>query len=128
MLIVTLQGPLTPYLVGTVTGLVVLYAIWRRSSRRTLPLPPGPKPLPLIGNLFDIPKSNQWLTYHAWNGQFGDVVYTEALGRKTVVLGSATAVNDLIECRSSIYSDRPKRVMLNELYAVYYPHKWYSLR
>jgi hypothetical protein len=35
------------------------------------PLPPGPKGLPLLGNLFDMPKSREWLTFAKWGQQYG---------------------------------------------------------
>jgi hypothetical protein len=104
-----------PYIAGTIAGVLVLGALKRQAGRRSLPLPPGPKPLPLIGNLLDIPQEKEWLTYRSWNEQYGDVVYIEALGQKIVILGSATAVNDLMERRSAVYSDRPGALMLNEL-------------
>jgi hypothetical protein len=115
----TLRDTLAPYVAGTIAGLLVLSALKRRAASRSLPLPPGPKPLPLIGNLLDIPTSMEWLTYQAWNERYGDVVYVEALGKKIIILGSATAVNDLMERRSSVYSDRPNFVMQNELYVIY---------
>jgi hypothetical protein len=115
----TLFDTVAPYLAGTVAGLLVLGALKRRAARRSLPLPPGPKPLPLIGNLLDIPNNMEWLTYQAWNERYGDVVYVEALGQKIVILGSATAVNDLMERRSAVYSDRAQPLMLMEMYVIY---------
>lgn len=47
---------------------VLLY----RRGRRNMPLPPGPTGLPLIGNLFDIPKDYGWITYAEWGRKYGE--------------------------------------------------------
>ena len=36
-----------------------------------MPLPPGPSPLPLFGNLFDIPKTTPWVGYHDMHKKYG---------------------------------------------------------
>ena len=41
------------------------------------------------------------------NLRVGDVMYFRALGRSIVVLNSVEAAVDLLDKRSSIYSDRP---------------------
>ena len=41
----------------------------RKRSRPTLP--PGPKKLPLLGNLFDLPASHEWLTYAKLCKEYG---------------------------------------------------------
>jgi hypothetical protein len=105
------------YAAGAATIVALVYTTLKRWTSRVsvLPLPPGPKPLPIIGNLLDIPREKEWLTYHAWNQKYGDVVYVEALGQKIVVLGTADAANDLMERRSTIYSDRSVLIMMSEM-------------
>jgi hypothetical protein len=38
---------------------------------RLLPLPPGPKGLPLVGNIFDMPYEKEWLTFAKWGETYG---------------------------------------------------------
>jgi hypothetical protein len=47
-------------------GIVGLYAIRRlvQSRRNALPLPPGPKGVPLLGNIYDMPKSDVLEAFH----------------------------------------------------------------
>ncbi|KAI0253743.1 cytochrome P450 [Lactifluus subvellereus] len=78
---------------------------YRRRGR--LPYPPGPRPLPLIGNLFHIPTESSWLAYTRFSKKYGDVLSFHVFGRVIVVLSSAKATKDLLEKRGHIYSGRP---------------------
>ncbi|KAJ7247309.1 cytochrome P450 [Mycena rebaudengoi] len=93
-----------------------LVAIYYRSSRSRLPLPPGPPKLPLVGNLFDMPSAFEWETYMKWSEQYNsDIIHLDVAGSSIIVLNSVKAANDLLLKRSSIYSDRPRMPMINEL-------------
>jgi hypothetical protein len=49
-------------------GLSWTYLSNKHSRRR---LPPGPKPWPILGNLFDLPKSFPWAQYKKWADKYG---------------------------------------------------------
>ncbi|PBK75825.1 cytochrome P450 [Armillaria solidipes] len=91
-------------------GVLLLHRFTRRSLDRRR-LPPGPKGLPLIGNLWDVPAEYPWLTYARWADTYGDILYLDTPGNPTVVLNSTQAAADLFEKRSRNYSDRPDFIM-----------------
>ncbi|GJE98983.1 cytochrome P450 [Phanerochaete sordida] len=75
-------------------------------------LPPGPSKLPFIGNLFNAPKSFEWLTYQAWSREYNsDIVHFQILGTNFVVVNSAEAADELFDRRSKNFSDRPESQM-----------------
>lgn len=57
-------------------GLGLIVYVYSKSKRPSLPLPPGPKKLPFLGNLFDFPASHEWLKYAEWSKQFSTVSLT----------------------------------------------------
>ncbi|KAI1794934.1 CyP450 monooxygenase [Ganoderma leucocontextum] len=89
---------------------VVAYArsivAWRKRSKN-LPLPPGPKPLPFIGNLLDMPQLRPWIKFREHSLQYGGIVSYQALGQPIIVLNTTQATSDLLDKRSANYSDRP---------------------
>ncbi|KAF4125701.1 Cytochrome P450 [Geosmithia morbida] len=100
-----------PWVVLGVTGFLML--LWRlsRIGRRPPNFPPGPPTLPLIGNLHQMPSQNSHLQFQKWAEIYGPV-YSLMLGTKVaIVLSSDTAVKDLLDKRSAIYSGRPDMYM-----------------
>ncbi|ESK89434.1 cytochrome p450 [Moniliophthora roreri MCA 2997] len=98
--------------------LVALLLVRSRSQKARNLLPPGPKPLPLIGNLLDVPQSFEWKTYAEWSQLYqSDILSINVFGSPMIILNSPQLASDLLEKRSSVYSSRPTgfAVMLTEL-------------
>ncbi|KAF8877182.1 cytochrome P450 [Infundibulicybe gibba] len=83
---------------------------WRiKKSHGGLPLPPGPRGSIFFGHLFELPANSPWEVYHQWCKDLGsDIIHLDIMGSSVIILDTATAAMDLIEKRSSIYSDRSK--------------------
>ncbi|KAH8102293.1 cytochrome P450 [Cristinia sonorae] len=99
------------------TLLLIAVLLLRRIifRRNRPPLPPGPKALPLVGNVLDMPSSYEWLTFIDWSKKWGDILSVTLLGQTIVILGSPKHAFELLEKRSTTYSDRPILVMCGEL-------------
>ncbi|KAL4778358.1 cytochrome P450 [Aspergillus varians] len=90
----------------------LILTLVRRSSQ---PLPPGPKPAPVIGNIHQLPKSLQWLHLYHWSKTYGPVMHLSMAGQPLVILSTHQAAHDLLNRRSQRYSDRPRMVMAGDL-------------
>lgn len=44
--------------------------VWYSAKKRPS-YPPGPKRLPIVGNLLSMPSHEEWVTYRKWSDQFG---------------------------------------------------------
>ncbi|PPQ98474.1 LOW QUALITY PROTEIN: hypothetical protein CVT26_013875 [Gymnopilus dilepis] len=108
-------------LVLSLSAYVVYEAFSRQRQRRRSP--PGPRGLPIIGNALQIPSENQFEVFAEWGAAFGDIVHIKAFSQSIVILNSLQAARDLLEKRSTIYSDRPRFVLLSEFGPSFRKHR-----
>ena len=110
----------------------ILYFYYKHYKRSSLPLPPGPKKHPLLGNLLDLPTSHQWLKYVEWGKQFSmfplafhlpnmlieltvidsNIIHAYAVGTNLIIVNSFDVATELGDKRSAIYSSRWVLVIL----------------
>ncbi|KAJ3505494.1 hypothetical protein NLJ89_g7384 [Agrocybe chaxingu] len=99
-----------PYVLFVVA--VVVFAIYQRRPRSRLPLPPGPKKAPFVGNYFQLPTSFEWETYAKWGS---DLIHLDAAGTSIIIVNTHKAAVELFEKRSALYSSRVWSTMVYEL-------------
>src|SRR4051794_23138567 len=91
----------------------VLYVIYRRfQNRHALPLPPGPKGIPIFGNVNDMPKPGI-LECHHWlkhKDLYGPISSVTVLGQTFVIINDPAIAFELLRDRSAIHSSRPSQV------------------
>ncbi|KAF8258902.1 cytochrome P450 [Lactarius quietus] len=92
---------------------IVLWIITRLAQRAFRNLPPGPKGLPIVGDVIHI-ADHDWLASPQRKHEYGEMMYVSALGRGVLVINSQRVAVDLLEKRSSIYSDRANFISAGE--------------
>ncbi|KAI1209572.1 putative cytochrome P450 oxidoreductase OrdA-like protein [Annulohypoxylon truncatum] len=96
------------YLIAKVLGL---------SNGNHPPLPPGPKGLPFLGNLNDLPQPgvlecDHWLKY---KDLYGPISSITVMGQTIVIINDAKLAFELLEKRSTKHSSRPRQIFAGEM-------------
>jgi hypothetical protein len=85
--------------------------LWQRRT-----LPPGPFPLPIVGNCLHLSNSKPWLQFKQWSRDNRNGLLTIWIGRTpTVICNDAWCASDLMDKRSNIDSSRPRYIVFGEL-------------
>ncbi|KAF8605480.1 cytochrome P450 [Ceratobasidium sp. AG-I] len=90
----------------------LLLARWNWPGSRRPDMPPGPRPLPIIGNMLDIKQAYQYKQLHALHAKYGSIVSLKiGTGTLISIAGDGTHIRQLLDKRGSIYSARPFQVV-----------------
>ncbi|KZT40804.1 cytochrome P450 [Sistotremastrum suecicum HHB10207 ss-3] len=109
--------------------LLVTLALLRRSKFRmamksrnhlSLPFPPGPTGVPLLGNIHQMPVKDAWLQFREWSKVYGDVLHLSILGKDIIVLTSYESADKLLNKRGAMYSSRPRAPVMADHGGWYY--------
>ncbi|KAM0521948.1 hypothetical protein ACHAPE_002513 [Trichoderma viride] len=95
----------------------IIYHLFFRKKDDLLSLPPGPRALPIIGNLLDLPPTGtpefqHWLPFKDLYGPLSSVT---VLGQTMVIIHDKQAADDIMNKMSHKTSSRPNAVFASEL-------------
>lgn len=119
----------------SVAAVLVLCRYAYQRAIRDRRLPPGPRRLPVVGNVHQLPLENQHHTFAAWSKTYGeltallsirpdslltlciagDVIYARLFSKRILVLNSLQAAQDLLQKKAEQYAGRPHLILLSEL-------------
>lgn len=106
----------TTFLLLAIISVALCSFLYKRLLNDTrLPLPPGPKPLPIVGNILSlppkgVPEYEHWLKF---KDQYGPISSVTILGQTSIILHGKKEVEDLMEKMSTKTSDRPLSTFIN---------------
>ncbi|CEJ61367.1 hypothetical protein PMG11_09902 [Penicillium brasilianum] len=92
-------------------------AILSLDKRLPGPLPPGPRPKPILGNITDLPPKGEreWVHWMKHKELYGPISSLQVLGQTIVIANALEPAVDLLNKRSVIHSSRPRMVFASEL-------------
>ncbi|PBP18533.1 cytochrome P450 [Diplocarpon rosae] len=96
-----------------VLSLFFVFVYWGVDIQKRKKIPPGTRPLPgprglpFIGRVHDVPSVATWLKFWEWSKVYGPIYQMEIFGSVHVWISSEEVANDLLSKRGNIYSDRP---------------------
>jgi hypothetical protein len=101
------------FFVKVVLALCFIYLLKRiffRNEAGTLSLPPGPKGLPILGNVKDLPISGKpefehWIKH---KDRYGPISSVTALGLTMIIIHDKSMALELLEKRGVRHSGRPR--------------------
>jgi hypothetical protein len=103
-------------------SIIILYTLGRFFLRRKshdLPLPPGPKGIPFLGNVRNLPKPGI-LECHHWlkhKDLYGPISSVTVLGQTFIIINDADIAVELLNNRAAVFSGRPHMVFSGDMYA-----------
>ncbi|KAJ5297431.1 hypothetical protein N7508_007680 [Penicillium antarcticum] len=104
-------------LLSLTLGFTVIYAALNSRRRKSQRLPPGPAPMPIVGNVKDLPPSGKqdWVHWLKHKCTYGPISSITVLGQTIVIVNNSKIALDLLTKRSSIYSSRPRMTFASEM-------------
>jgi cytochrome P450 len=96
-------------------GVALAVLHFRTKPRKNLP--PGPKPLPILGNIRDLPDGTtpEYQHWIKFKDLYGPISHVSVFGQSLIILHDRDAANTILEKTSTKTSGRPQFIFGNEM-------------
>ena len=93
--------------IGLFAFVIMLW--YRRITKSSFHSPPGPRPLPLVGNMFTLDFSRMHLTFAKLAELYGKIFKLTILGKEIIVINDITMLRKALQGEEfiDVFSDRP---------------------
>ncbi|KAL6154820.1 hypothetical protein ACJQWK_00630 [Exserohilum turcicum] len=102
----------TVYALGAAVVALFLYVlldtVTRYNKRYNVQNMPGPRLVPWIGRIHDLPIDFMWLKFNEWAETYGPIYRTKMLGDNFVIISDEKIAEEMLVKRAKLYSDRPE--------------------
>ncbi|KAL1603477.1 hypothetical protein SLS60_005064 [Paraconiothyrium brasiliense] len=100
-----------PSFISIIVVLIAIYILqrlFRTPARRSAPLPPGPKGVPLLGNIADLPPPGdpEYLHWLAHKDIYGPISSVTVLGQTLIIINDKNFAFEMLDKQSNVYSGR----------------------
>ncbi|XP_020591838.1 cytochrome P450 71A1-like [Phalaenopsis equestris] len=85
----------------------------RRRRRRSYKLPPGPKPLPIVGNLLNLSRLPHISLLHL-SKQYGPLMYLKLGQIPTIIASSKETAFEILKTQDLIFCTRPETIVFSK--------------
>ncbi|XP_033989504.1 cytochrome P450 2K1-like isoform X3 [Trematomus bernacchii] len=127
------QSSTSVFLSVAIVGLLVLHLVYSSFSSKNRKGPPGPRPLPLLGNLLQLDLKRPYKTLYELSKTYGSVFTVYFGTNKVVVLAGYKSVKDALVSNAEAFGEReisPIFYDLNEGHGILFANgeSWKELR
>ncbi|OCT81371.1 hypothetical protein XELAEV_18028190mg [Xenopus laevis] len=127
-----LGDPVT-ILLAVVLCLMVINTLYRQKKDNIGNFPPGPKPLPVIGNIHILNLKRPYLTFLELWKKYGSIFSVQIGSQKMVVLCGYDIVKDALVNHTEEFSERPEIPIFHDItkgYGIIFSHgeNWKAMR
>ncbi|KFH42702.1 Fumitremorgin C synthase-like protein [Hapsidospora chrysogenum ATCC 11550] len=107
-------GPSLMIVLAVVIVCFFLYKTVAARNEKSPSLPPGPKPLPFLGNIHEMLRKPPLDCFRDWHNEFGPIITLRYGQRLVISISSHRICQELLDKRGAIYSSRPRFIIAGE--------------